>query len=81
MGIKKDRFSLLCGILAILLGIITLLMDWIVPGNLIFGIPAILLAIYSFNKGHTMLGIVAIIITFIGILGTILMIINMIAPV
>jgi hypothetical protein len=36
-------------------------------GGYVYGIPAILLAIYSYKKGHRLLGIVGIILSCIGI--------------
>jgi len=59
--------AIIVGILALLLGAIALLIGWMGYGGFMFGIPAILLAIYPYRKGHKWLGIFAIIFSCIGI--------------
>jgi hypothetical protein len=67
---KTHGLPLMSGILAVLLGAIALMIGWMGYGGYMFGIPAILLAIYSYKKGHKLMGIVAITFACIGIAET-----------
>jgi hypothetical protein len=64
---KPRKLPLVISILAVLLGTIALLIGWMGYGGYMFGIPAILLAIYSYLRGHKILAGIAIIFSCIGI--------------
>jgi len=64
---KKSKLPLILGVIAILLGAIALLIGWMGYGGYIFGIPALLLATYSYNRDHKVLGVLGIVFSVIGI--------------
>jgi hypothetical protein len=76
---RAGNLPLIISILAILSGIIALLIGWMGYGGYMFGIPAILLAIYSYKKDHKWLAGLTIIFSCIGVAESFVMM-NIVIP-
>jgi DNA-binding beta-propeller fold protein YncE len=60
--------GLVAGVVAIFLGMLAILIGWTIIGGLGLGIPALLLAMRSYHKGHRLLGVFGIIFSCVGII-------------
>jgi hypothetical protein len=60
--------GLVAGVVAIFLGILAIFIGWTIIGGLGLGIPALLLAMRSYRKGHRLLGVFGIIFSCVGII-------------
>jgi hypothetical protein len=59
--------GLIAGIAAIFLGMLAIFVGWTIIGGLGLGITALLLAIYSYRKGHRLLGVFGILFSCVGV--------------
>jgi hypothetical protein len=60
--------GLVAGVVAIFLGMLAIFIGWTIIGGLGLGIPALLLAMRSYRKGHRLLGVFGIIFSCVGII-------------
>jgi hypothetical protein len=60
--------GLVAGVVSIFLGILAIFIGWTIIGGLGLGIPALLLAMRSYRKGHRLLGVFGIIFSCVGII-------------
>jgi hypothetical protein len=60
--------GLVAGVVSIFLGILAIIIGWTIVGGLGLGIPALVLAMRSYRKGHRLLGVFGIIFSCVGII-------------
>jgi len=60
--------GLVAGVVSIFLGILAIFIGWTIVGGLGLGIPALVLAMRSYRKGHRLLGVFGIIFSCVGII-------------